>query len=215
MYNLWCLPVQPVLFFKNFLKICFSWEDFHILVSIKYALLYRCCAILGYKNDNLEWKHLFFLESLVRLYKKKKKRRFNFYFPWTFDAWSVMPKWLILELPFHLTADFSNCTNIRVLTWIGLEHAAFYEDTVNSGSQWKFARKSLVLMQFQCPVCVSQKIRKYVVHSKHKKPPENPWNVELQNEGILALKEAQISGFKKLFTTLGVSDEWDCFASKS
>lgn len=54
----------------------------------------------------------------------------------------VMPEWLRLELASHLTADFSNCVNINVLTWIDLEPATLYEEG-------EFARKCLVFMQLK------------------------------------------------------------------
>lgn len=84
-----------------------------------------------------------------------------------------MPKQLRLELTFYLTDDLSNCTNICILTWIGLELATLCEDdTIYLAAQGKLPEKSLVFVQFKCHICVSQKIRKYAVHSKRKKIPD-------------------------------------------
>lgn len=86
------------------------------------------------------------------------KKGFNFYFLWTFDAGSIMPKQLRLELTFYLTDDLSNCTNICILNWIGLELATLCEDdTIYLAAQGKMPEKIFGLCAIQVPhMCITE-----------------------------------------------------------
>lgn len=114
-----------------------------------------------------------------------------------------MIKWLRLELVLHLLADFSDCPNIPMLTWISLEPANLYDDANNLAVQGKYATKPLVFLQFKGLIYASQKIREFTVSTWKFLIPKQNIQVWKGWKEYLILQICVMNG-----TTLQVNVRW-------